>query len=483
MAEVKKAALESQDPALLASWRRFLDYDQVSSNQKQIYSRLREVVIALGLLTSAGAVISIFLQQVINSEWIAMPVLGDLFIPLGLLLRIMLIIMPIASVFLMRYATLFASSTSWIEYRVGAETLRSHIYLYRMRAGEYKNADPITAKSKLLDAIDAANTRIDEQTATVPYMQNYDDIINLVKNKTETPDKDNGLSPLTVQQYIDWRVQPQLRWYIQKIQRDYSILQREQALVLAVGGLGAVLSGINFEALVALTAAMSIALTSRSETRMYGATYGIFHWTAGKLQHHLHKWEILPDEAKQDVERQLEFVEAVENVFTQERELWRAQAIQSQSNSDNTINNQLQKRVSTEDLAAHQSAGLVPTGIPASDTVAADLVNYSTTQSMRVLSQEELKQMKKDFVPPANGVANEPEAANGTEAASVDAAAQAATTDAGTVIAETLIGIAESGTPAAEVTANTDATDSAANVATDATTVEEDPETKEDLAG
>lgn len=374
----------SQDAALLAAWQRFLDYDQVSSEQKANYQRLREVVIALGLLTSAGAVFSIYLLQATTTPWLQFGLLPTLFTSLKELLRVLLIIMPIASVTLMRYASQFATSTSWIEYRVGAETIRSHIYRYRLGAGGYEGLDAIAACSKLLDSIDFANNRIDEQGATVPFMNHYDKIEDLIAQKTSAVQKDLGFNDINIADYIEWRVRPQLSWYIGKIRRDYSTLQREQSLALAVGAAGAVLSGFgqNLEALVAVTTAMGIALTTRSETRMYGATYGIFHFTAEKLQIELNRWQILSDEEKLDPHNQREFVERVEEIFDNEQELWRSQAVQSQSTNDQTISQQLQRTIGTEQVAKFAAAGLpLPAGVPTDDAVAT-AVDYSRTQAM-----------------------------------------------------------------------------------------------------
>jgi hypothetical protein len=50
-------AKETQhDYALLAAWRRLLDYDRVSSEEKADYKRIRSWVITLGFLTASLAV-------------------------------------------------------------------------------------------------------------------------------------------------------------------------------------------------------------------------------------------------------------------------------------------------------------------------------------------------------------------------------------------------------------------------------------------
>lgn len=350
---VAVSIVEKKDPALTAAWRRLLDYDRVSTQQKQNYQRLRGYVIALGLLTSAGAVFSGYIGQI--------PSIGA---ELQNVIRILLVIMPIISVALMNYASQFASSTAWVEYRVGAEKIRSQIYLYRMKAGDYKGLSTHQAQRALLDTIQAADQRINEQNVTLPYMEITDEsIYEQIAQKTNAKNLDTGMTiPITAEEYLTWRVRPQIEWYINKIQRDYLSLQRERIMVLVVAGAGSVISGLNLglESLVAVTTALGIALMLRSETRMYGATYGIFHYTAGRLQLEMNRWEILSEKQKTDSAQQMELVTRIEQIFDDERELWRAQAVQAQSSNDQAISNQIQKTISPEQIAQFRKAGLPP---------------------------------------------------------------------------------------------------------------------------
>jgi hypothetical protein len=344
------SVVEKKDAALIAAWRRFLDYDRVSSQQKRDYQKLRGYVITLGLFTSAGAVFSGYVGQI---PWIGNEMQN--------FLRLALIIMPIISVAMMNYASQFASSTAWVEYRVGAEKIRSQIYLYRLKAGGYGGLTSQAAQQKLLDSIQEFDQKIDEQGSTLPYMGTVDDTIyEQIAAKTDDPAEDKGTTPITVEQYLKWRVRPQINWYIHKIQNDYSKLQRERILALVVAGAGSVISGLNLglESLVAVTTAMGVSLTLLSETRMYGATYGIFHYTAGRLQIEMNRWEILTDQQKTDPMMQIELVTRIEDVFDDERELWRAQAVQAQSTTDQAISSQIQKTISPEQIARFRQAGL-----------------------------------------------------------------------------------------------------------------------------
>ena len=353
--EAKNQELKQHDPALLAAWRRFVDYDRVSTAQKAEYQSIRSWVITLGLAASTGAVLSVFVSTI--------PFLGQ---GLKEFLRIALIILPIVSVALMNYSAQFATSTAWIEYRVGAETIRSAIYRYRLRAGEFMGKGDLERQKMLLDVLHAADQRIEEQGATLPYVQQFDDtLLEKIAHKTDTPKLDNGLNPLDLQQYIESRSIPQMNWYIRKISNDYDKMRRERIQALVVAGAGSVISGLGWglEGLVAITTAMGVALTRLAEMRMYGATYGIFHMTATRIQEELTRWQILPLEEQRKTEVQSQFVVNFEKIFEDEREMWRAHAINTQLGSEENISNNLKQSILAQSNPAQPLPILTATGM------------------------------------------------------------------------------------------------------------------------
>lgn len=328
-------ATRQADPALLAAWRRFLDYDYISTKQKKAYTRIRNLVITAGLLAASFAVFITFVNN--NGT------LGSIGQALRLLLQFSLVILPIISVGLTTYGRQFASSTAWIEYRVSAEALRSAIYGFRMRAGAFSGLNDADARRLLLSIIEKEEARIYEKGATLPYMRKHEEsqLIQTIDDHAEG--EDDGLTPLSASQYIDWRLRSQYSWYISKIRNDYERVRRERVMAIVIGGTGAVLAAIGAElaGLVAVTTAMGVALTQYSDVRMFGATYGIYHLTASKLRTALDRWDSLPDK-QQDPEHQRAFIQDVEKILREERELWSAQAIQAQASADQSIDEKLQ---------------------------------------------------------------------------------------------------------------------------------------------
>src|SRR5256885_1781839 len=89
------------DQVLLAAWRRFLDYDAASANQKVHHTRIRTSIILLGFAASALAVAITYRAS--------NPVIESI----GEYLHAALIILPIISAGLLTYASMFAPSLSW----------------------------------------------------------------------------------------------------------------------------------------------------------------------------------------------------------------------------------------------------------------------------------------------------------------------------------------------------------------------------------
>lgn len=308
------------DPALVSAWQRLLDYDRISTGQKSAYQRTRSWIIILGLFTTAAAVFNTYVPFLESA------------------LRITLIIMPIATVLLMNYASQFAGSTVWLQHRASAEIIRSQIYRYRMGVGDYQGKSSRERQYILLNSIQDINRQVSNQDSPPHTQIPVEEVIAAVTQKTNAPDTDDGFSPLSVDNYIQWRVRPQLDWYTQKIQNDYRNMRRERIWSLVVSGAGSILAAMGemFAALVAVTTAMGVALNRRAELRMYGATYSIYHWAANTLQDELDEWNILP-ESERTEDAVSTFVLRVEGIFSEEREMWRDQATQIQMSSEQAI--------------------------------------------------------------------------------------------------------------------------------------------------
>jgi hypothetical protein len=319
------AARTRQDPALQAAWQRFLEFDRQSIRQKETNRRIRIPIILLTLLATVLAVVISYKET------------NDFIKDISEALRVTIIIVPLVAAGLMTYAYQFYPSLSWITYRVGAELIRQHIYLYRMEAGEYAQQDLQKQQKLLLGKVGDASERVSQIGASVPYLQT--DIENLteqVKSHTDN-EEDDGFSRMQVDAYIIQRVMPQREWYIDKLHDNYKKLRVWRTMVIIFTAMSSALAALGGEPLVAITTAIGVALGMYIQLQMYGATYAIYHSTAIRVGTELSAWSILTPEQKQDPARAASLVANIEKIFQEERDAWFQQASQAQMATEKAL--------------------------------------------------------------------------------------------------------------------------------------------------
>ncbi len=112
--------------------------------------------------------------------------------------------------------------------------------------------------------------------------------------------EDDGFSPLTHQQYVEFRLVPQLNWYSARVQSDYYSLRVRKIVILFFGALGSLLVALSLsipdlhlEAWVAVTSALVTALGLMIELKMFTHTYLIYNNTAQNLLALYSEWQSL----------------------------------------------------------------------------------------------------------------------------------------------------------------------------------------------
>ncbi|MEP7287785.1 MAG: DUF4231 domain-containing protein [Chloroflexota bacterium] len=317
----KNIPYTTTDEALLAAWRRFLDYDATAKREKRIHTGLRIDIILYGL-------ISAILLTVIAFE-------SKIPLPSGFYegFRILLIVLPIAVAAMMTFAAQFAPSLAWVAYRVSAEIIRREIYLYRTKADAYAALTPEAAQDMLLKNIQKADEQIDTVVAPAPYLHQIIPNVaeEIVKSRiTDNAEWDKGFEKLDPVNYIEWRVKPQRNWYIKKTGEDYAAQRLGRICVLIFAGLSAFFAAIRLEPLIIFTSAASVSIGLYTQLKMHGRIYGLYHTTAKQLDLALNSWAILTPSEQKDGDKINHFVTLVEETFQNEREKWKDQAAESQ---------------------------------------------------------------------------------------------------------------------------------------------------------
>lgn len=324
----------TDDAALQTAWARFLDYEHASEKSKPTQVRIREWIIFLSLLATILSIAYSTLPADANTE-------------LRNLMRGVLFLLPLILSGILAWALQFMPSTAWIAYRVGAELIGYHIYLYRARAGEYLQLGEAERQETLVNRLVETRQRVDDMGVSTPYIALAErDLLATVKAnllreqkgvanpKNPIHIKDDGFTELDVNAYIQVRVLPRRYWYVRRLQNDWSRLKFWRAAVLGCTGAGAALVFFGHEPWLAVMTAASVAASLFIDLHMYGRTYSIYHMTVMRIDEELARWQSLPMHKRDEPAEQSVMIETMEKIFKEERDRWMEQAMQAQQVSE-----------------------------------------------------------------------------------------------------------------------------------------------------
>ena len=354
MAEVTDTTSSGKlNPKVLeGAWAQLSVYDGTASDLKKIAASRRKYVILLTLIASVTSIIA-GMANVITLVHVS---------------ALLAISLPIVASYLMNDTIRFTGTSDWIKYRYIAETMRMHIYLYRMLAGEYA-VGPINKMDDLLtENLSKIRSLVSWDGVIPPTVKTpieHADIVETIKDATQYTPEDNGLTTISIESYIQWRVDEQRKWYDEKVSIDFRQMRmfyRSAQIALLTGAVIGALAGV-FEVrivvLIAVTNAIAASLTAWSDTSMYGTTYSIFMITSQQLGDLKLQYNAMFDNTEfQDTEQHpalvAEFVHKVERVLEWEREEWFEMALQAQSASDKVIMEDL-KRLTQRAEESHEN--------------------------------------------------------------------------------------------------------------------------------
>lgn len=329
------------EKVLEGAWAQLSVYDGTASELKSRAISRRKYVILLTLIASVASIIAGMSGFTI----------------LAYASAILAIALPIVASYLMNDTIRFTGTSDWIKYRYIAETMRMHIYLYRMMAGDYFKG-PINKMDDLLsENLSKVHGLVSWDRILPPTIKapvEHDAIVQTIKEATKYTPDDNGLNEISIDAYIKWRVDEQRKWYDNKVSVDFRQMQiffRLSQITLLTGAVIGALAGvfdIRVVVLIAVTNAIAASLTSWSDTSMYGTTYSIFMITSQQLGNLKMEYNAMSDnEDFKDKEKRpaliAGFVHKVERVLEWERTEWFEMALQAQSASDNVIMEDLKR--------------------------------------------------------------------------------------------------------------------------------------------
>jgi hypothetical protein len=337
---------------LLQAWAQLSVYDQTAFRLKDNFIKRRQFVIALSLTATIASVLTAILDQVVITFFLV----------------ILSVALPVIASYQMNDIIRFTGTTSWIKYRYIAEMMRMHIYLYRMQAGVY-SVGPANKMDNLLAQnlpLIRDEIRWDEVIPPSVREPEGEEAIRKAISSANSGSDDDGLSEISIENYIKWRVDQPRTWYTGKINEDFNRLKTSvrwaQGFLLA-GALISALAGlsinIQYVTAVAVTNAISAALTAWSGVSMVGKTYSIFQIASNQLGDELGKWNSLQDDPENQVDGALvaekaKFALRIENIHLWERQEWYEMALQAQSAGDRMMLGDLTRLTQRAEKAREQ---------------------------------------------------------------------------------------------------------------------------------
>lgn len=403
---VMSAMRTPDDVALRTAWQRYLEYSTAANKRKRTQERARLIIIVLSVVVTVLAVFSTVLAaessrlEVLAANpgisadvriealdgWCAglfQSNVTDCLNGVNALIganKVVLIALPLIIAGMLTWMMQFMPSTAWIGYRVGAELVRYQIYLYRMESGDFLGKGPNEQQEVLLERIKQARRRVDQLGSSEPYtLPTPPDLPSAVKATCDDT-RDDGFSPLTVDEYLLYRIRPQREWYVSRLHRNYRDLKNWRAGALVLTGLGAFLVAVGFEPWVAVTTAIATAVGIFIDLRMYGRTYAIYHTAVMELDEEVANWLALSQERKDTPAELSDFVKRVEDILQRERERWMAQAMQSQTASEQGLLRNVNLANSPFKVAEDINSDNAVTGTAAGEAAASQAARATSTR-------------------------------------------------------------------------------------------------------
>ena len=198
------------------------------------------------------------------------------------------------------------NTSDWIKARSAAESLKAAVYLYRASAPPFDTAD---REKILFDRVDA----IEQTVATV-------------QSRAVAPDaKPPDLTPLTVDDYIQKRVDDQIGYYDQRsseYQRQNDILRNTVFWLGAASAILALMSALGVvPALIGLVATLTASLSAHAQSQQYQTLIVTYQSTSRRLLELKGAWAA-SHKTDADAAERSDFIVKCEHALAIENSAW-----------------------------------------------------------------------------------------------------------------------------------------------------------------
>jgi hypothetical protein len=324
-----------KDRTLQAAWQKMFNYDLQAVDAQRSFRRSRLSLVAITTISTIAASVATFFVD--DSRGVA-------FISLAFVA----LIFPIVGNGLISYIQRFENIMIWLKHRLIAERMRSEIYQYRMKAGEYAKLPAHKHDNHLNTVIHETEKMMTNDEFKAAKYEAH--IAKEWRNMLFEHDQDYG-EELSFDDYLRIRCTNQKNWYNGRIHKNYKKTKQWTAAALIIQGAGAALTGFallsgigdpRWIIATTITNAISFAINSWINIDMIGQLYGLFDMVQKQLSYHEGEWYASSDDPEYALPEKLEqlkidMVDRVEATLALEREEWYRVALQTLSSNDQAL--------------------------------------------------------------------------------------------------------------------------------------------------
>jgi hypothetical protein len=307
---------------LRRAWRRYGAYSTASADNQRRFLVLRRGILIVGILAAAAGLLS----QVGSDAAATAPHAS--WIELQRVVRWLTFLASLLLAGMFAIAAHVDRGTLWVQCRRSAALVLREIFFYRTRCGQYTSITSDASRDELLAE------RLHELHRTAPeqigLIKEADVAPRIARAPDDTPvvlgdgAPDDGLRPLTGDDYASVRVTDQRDWYSAKATRLRTLLLRYHITGIAIGLLGAVLAfaGDPWVTWVAVTTCAAAAVASWAELRRIEPNAAAYEHASGVLDDVLVWWWAIPEPERHTQDHLEKLVCACESVIESENASW-----------------------------------------------------------------------------------------------------------------------------------------------------------------
>ena len=275
------------DTTLRLAWQRFAIYDLNANIHQKTFSKMQWNILLLGVLGTFCALIQTsFADMIVMSELLpdkqinafsksAVPIFiqqavvdfighfENFFKGLVDTLRYVIILIPIVITILVAAANRFNAGAKWLVLRGTAEAIKQEIFRYRARAEIYSpdqcgmSMEKKPREVKLAEKLQVLNSQSMQTEISQSALKIYNKVL---PPQWSTAPNDDGFTPMTPEQYLAYRLEDQLDYYMCKTNKLDVKLRKLQWMIYIIGGIGTLLAALGLELWIAFTGALVTAL-------------------------------------------------------------------------------------------------------------------------------------------------------------------------------------------------------------------------------